>query len=72
MSKRGDLEGVGTAELVSEVLKISKELTRRKGEFDTFDLWRTVHSIENLAAAVSEELFIRLSKGEQALAQSER
>ena len=61
-------ESVGTCELVSEMLEMSKELTYRTGEFDNLDLWRIAQTIENLVMAVSKELFSKLSKEEQKIA----
>jgi len=68
MNMRRRFESVGTCELVSEMLEMSKELTYRTGEFDSLDLWRAVQTIENLAISVSKELFSKLSKEEQEIA----
>jgi len=46
-------ESVGTCELISEMLEMSKELTYRKGKLDNLDLWRIIQTIENLTITVS-------------------
>ena len=64
-------ESVGTCELISEMLEMSKELTYRKGELDNLDLWRIIQTIENLTMTVSKELFSKLSKEERKIAWKE-
>ena len=63
-------ESVGTCELISEMLEMSKELTYRK-ELDNLDLWRIIQTIENLTITVSKKLFSKLSKEEQTIAWKE-
>ena len=65
------VESVGTCELISEMLEISKELTYRRGELDNLDLWRIIQTIENLTITVSKKLFSKLSKEEQKIAWKE-
>jgi hypothetical protein len=51
-----NLESIGACELVSDMLQISVELTRRQGELDRIDLYRILRTIENLALVALKEL----------------
>jgi hypothetical protein len=63
-----ELKNVGACELVSEIFKISKELTiRPTREFDRIDIQRLLFTIENLIVTVQKADISKLSEKEKAI-----
>ena len=61
-------EEIGTCELVSEILKISEELTKRSTEkFDGVDVWRLIQTAESTLIVLSKIQISKLSPEEKRL-----